>query len=45
MKPWRIIKIVLSSLWLAVTLAGLIYLTVCVGSCNPSLFAHNNIMA
>ena len=25
MKPWRIIKIVLSSLWLCVTLAGLIY--------------------
>ena len=25
MNPWRIIKIVLSSLWLAVTLAGLIY--------------------
>ena len=25
MKPWRIIKIVLSSLWLAVTLAGLLY--------------------
>ena len=25
MKPWRIIKIVLSALWLAVTLTGLIY--------------------
>ena len=25
MKPWRIVKIVLSALWLAVTLAGLIY--------------------
>ena len=28
MKPWRIIKIVLSALWLGVTLAGLIYWTV-----------------
>ena len=28
MKPWRIVKIVLSALWLAVTLTGLIYWTV-----------------
>ena len=28
MKPWQMIKIVLSALWLGVTLAGLIYWTV-----------------